>query len=73
MKQHEHKRPAMCSCDIQGLEPDEECPVHGYGEFPPRCEMCGQFMKWVGSVPVPDATHCSTLCLLSGAYEARVR
>lgn len=32
-------------CSIQALEPDEECPVHGIGEWPPRCVYCGQYMK----------------------------
>ncbi len=26
-------------------EPSEDCPVHGY-PWPPRCETCGQYMKW---------------------------
>jgi hypothetical protein len=28
------------------LEPDERCPVHGPGEFPPRCAECGRFLPW---------------------------
>ena len=39
---HESK---TCCCSLQVLEPDEECPVHGWGEYPPRCEICGRFVK----------------------------
>jgi hypothetical protein len=46
MKEHECKRNTFCTCDTQAFEPDEECPVHGAGEFPPRCCICGRFMKW---------------------------
>lgn len=45
MKQHTCKESKTCSCSVIGLEPDEECPVHGYGEYPPRCEICGRFIK----------------------------
>jgi hypothetical protein len=34
-----------CTCSIQALEPDEECPVHGAGPYPPRCGKCGRFIK----------------------------
>lgn len=27
------------------MEPDEECPIHGAGEWPPRCCICGRFLK----------------------------
>lgn len=53
MKDHTCKRAHTCSCDIQGLEPDESCPVHGGGEWPPRCEICGRLMKWP---KFPDTT-----------------
>ena len=45
MKKHVHKRCSTCICKINGIEPDEQCPVHGSGEFPLRCEICGKFMK----------------------------
>ena len=35
-----------CLCDVMALEPNEDCPIHGHGEFPPRCMICGKFMKW---------------------------
>lgn len=43
---HICQRPTGCSCSSQGLEPDKDCPVHSGGEWPPRCEICGRFMKW---------------------------
>jgi hypothetical protein len=42
---HEHRRPHTCACSIQALEPKETCPIHGSGDWPPRCEICGKFMK----------------------------
>jgi len=45
IKKHICKEPHTCSCSIQALEPDEECYVHGLGGWPPRCEICGRFMK----------------------------
>jgi hypothetical protein len=35
-----------CECSTTALEPDENCPIHGLGHFPPRCCICGRFMKW---------------------------
>jgi len=32
-----------CCCSVQALEPDEDCPIHGY-PYPPRCD-CGRFIK----------------------------
>ncbi len=34
----------VCTCYILGLEPDEQCPQHGY-PWPPRCDQCGRFIK----------------------------
>lgn len=45
MKPHTHKRLNTCCCSSQALEPHEDCPIHSCGEWPPRCEICGQFMK----------------------------
>ena len=33
-----------CCCSMQSLEPDEDCPKHGW-PWPPRCGICGRFMK----------------------------
>ena len=41
---HVCQRPKTCCCSLLADEPDEACPVHGMGEWPPRCETCGQFM-----------------------------
>jgi hypothetical protein len=30
---------------MTALEPHEDCPIHSLGEWPPRCEICGQFIK----------------------------
>jgi len=43
---HVHKRPSWCCCSTTALEPDDDCPTHTSGEWPPRCELCGQFMKF---------------------------
>ena len=34
-----------CTCSMLALEPDEDCPVHGAGPYPPRCGKCGRFIK----------------------------
>jgi len=46
MKKHKCKRPNTCQCSLTALEPNENCPIHGIGEWPPRCAICGRFMKW---------------------------
>lgn len=42
---HICKEGTTCTCSIIGLEPNEECPVHGGGIYPPRCESCGKFIR----------------------------
>lgn len=42
---HAHEENRTCTCDTQALEPNENCPLHGAGEYPPRCKHCGQFIK----------------------------
>ncbi len=46
--QHEHvcHKSRTCCCSLTALEPDEDCPIHGGGEFPPRCAVCGKFLPW---------------------------
>ncbi len=46
MRPHVCKRPTACCCSIQGLEPAEDCPIHGSGEWPPRCAICGRLLPW---------------------------
>ena len=43
MKQHTCEEYKVCMCSIVGLEPNEDCPVHGY-PYPARCE-CGRFVS----------------------------
>ena len=35
-----------CCCGIMALEPNEDCPRHGSGPWPPRCDICGRFLVW---------------------------
>lgn len=46
MQEHVCKRLDFCTCWPLALEPDEDCPIHGHGPLPPRCCICGRFMKW---------------------------
>lgn len=50
-KKHKCRRDDVCCCNSMALEPDENCPVHGHGEWPLRCVDCGRFMK---------VSHCYT-------------
>jgi hypothetical protein len=43
---HICQRPKTCRCSVTALEPNEDCPIHGHGEWPLRCEVCGKFMTW---------------------------
>ena len=44
----DHKCRAMtgCICWTGDLEPDDNCPMHGSGAWPPQCEVCGRFLPW---------------------------
>jgi hypothetical protein len=42
---HKCREGKTCKCSSSALEPKENCPIHGYGEYPPRCEICGKFIK----------------------------
>lgn len=44
-KAHVCREAKDCCCSLQALEPDEDCPVHAQGPWPPRCEVCGRFMR----------------------------
>lgn len=39
MSTHTCKESDCCTCSMAALEPDEQCPVHGMGEYPPRCAV----------------------------------
>jgi hypothetical protein len=43
---HECKESDTCTCYALADEPNGECPVHGAGEWPPRCGECGRFLPW---------------------------
>jgi hypothetical protein len=44
-REHVCKEPRYCTCSIVGVEPDESCYIHGVSEWPPRCEICGRYMR----------------------------
>ena len=41
--EHECKPLIYCTCRIDGLEPNEDCSIHGIPKQP-RCS-CGKFVK----------------------------
>lgn len=41
-KKHVCKQERTCKCYSQALEPNDNCPIHGYPI--PRCD-CGRFVK----------------------------
>ncbi len=44
MKNHICKNTKFCTCSSIGLEPDEDCFIHGIPKKP-RCIHCGRYMK----------------------------
>ncbi len=42
---HECQVGRSCTCSVAGLEPAEDCPIHGWPGSP-RCDRCGRMMKW---------------------------
>lgn len=51
MSEHICHERDYCVCSSQGLEPDEKCRSHGYGEYPDRCVECGRFIGF-RTVPI---------------------
>jgi hypothetical protein len=45
VKDHVCRESETCECAIQALEPKETCPVHGSGQWPPKCAVCGRFIR----------------------------
>ena len=45
MKNHKCFHEKYCSCSIVGLEPDEECEIHGYNNKTKKCDICGRFFR----------------------------
>ena len=41
---HECVAVDYCTCRQDADTPDEKCPIHGAGEWPPRCSICGKLM-----------------------------
>lgn len=39
-----HHKPSSCRCSSIALEPNENCPVHGYC-LENKCSYCGQFIS----------------------------
>lgn len=44
MEAHECREGQTCICNVSALEPNEDCPIHGY-PYPNKCEICGRFIK----------------------------
>ena len=65
-KDHECKEDRSCICSPTALEPDEDCPVHGYPPFPRKCVVCGKYLK-----TIPDNRKSSSFVesLLKGKDE----
>jgi hypothetical protein len=43
-KNHQCRESRVCCCSLTALEPDEDCPIHSSGPWPPRCCICGRFI-----------------------------
>lgn len=54
-KAHECRESRACCCSMGALEPADACPIHGCGEWPPRCETCGKFLPWAVRVIEEEA------------------
>lgn len=46
MENHICRAGHTCKCYALASEPNQHCPIHGDGYWPPRCEICGRFIKW---------------------------
>ena len=53
MKPHQCSEATGCRCSQLADEPNEKCPVHGGGEWPPRCGECGHFLPYDVRQPLP--------------------
>ena len=45
--QHSCKKEDYCTCYPLALEPSDTCELHGSGNFPKQCVICGRFLSLV--------------------------
>ncbi len=43
---HPCRESTTCCCYGAVDDPSPDCPVHSMGSWPPRCEVCGRFLRW---------------------------
>ena len=43
---HKHRWFVSCTCDSTALEPSDDCRLHCNGEWPRKCDDCGQFLSY---------------------------
>lgn len=46
MSEHVCSESRTCTCSTIADTPNDDCPVHGSGPWPPRCKVCGRLMPW---------------------------
>jgi hypothetical protein len=46
MESHKCEESKTCRCYLLSDTPNEDCPIHGAGPWPPRCKICGKFINW---------------------------
>lgn len=49
-----HEPDTVCLCRMDGVEPNDQCPQHGYEPEQTRCIHCGQFIvhkSWQREAP----------------------
>jgi hypothetical protein len=50
MNPHRCRKSDVCRCYPLALEPNERCPLHGCGDWPPRCGECGRFIRFLHDI-----------------------
>lgn len=58
-KTHKCVESTSCTCSISALEPNDNCPVHSSGNWPPRCEICGRFMRYDSRIKLANNDQAS--------------
>jgi hypothetical protein len=46
VRDHTCHRSMDCICSISALEPADQCPQHGGGSWPPRCDVCQRYLPY---------------------------